>query len=338
MAFIQDLSSEGSIDRTLPVLQAVRLAFATASFSEESPLDVEVVSFDTQGVPATADEIAAQVAGNPAYVAAIAAPELAGQAELVAALSAADVPLVSLSARGSVGAAAAGTWLRLVAPVDAQARELTETVSSLRRARSGVCMVSAEPDGTTFARTARGSLPKDLEVADVEGPGAVEDAGCGVAVWPGDAIGGAELAIALASAAPPAPVVAGGPMLRDPRFLALAGATAEGAVSICSCADVSTSLDLAAQRFIQDYQSEYGSPPGPYAVEAWDAAHLLARGLRDAGPTGSGLTSWIAGQSTVDGLGGPYVVADGELTDPKSYLHVFRLSGGRWLQIESPGG
>lgn len=336
VAFIQDLSSEGALERMLPALQAVRLAFATAALSEVEPLDVEVVSFDTQGDDATASEIAAEVAGDPRFVAAVAAPDLARQAELAAALSAAEVPLLSLSARGSVDQATPGAWLRFVTPIEAQARALAQTVPTLRPARNGVCLVAGAPDGTTFARTVRRSLPRDLEVTDVEGATAVAESGCGVVVWTGDALGGAELATALA-ASRTAPVLTGGPELRDPRFLSLAAEAAEGTLSICSCADVSTSLDLAAQRFIQDYQSEYGSPPGPFAVEAWDAGHLLIRALREAGAARPDLVGWLAGQIVVGGLGGPYAFGGGELADPAATIRRYRVEGGRWLLVDTAG-
>ena len=333
VAFIQDLSLEGSLDRTLPVLQAVELAFATASLSQNHPLNVDVVSFDTQGDPTAATEIAREISGDPAFVAAIAAPDLPGQAELVSELSAADVPLLSLSGRGSVGAAPPGTWLRIVAPLDAQARRVAQTAATLRPARTGVCLIAAPPDGTTFARTVRRSLPH--EVVEVVGAAGVEEAGCGIVVWTGDAVAGAELVAALAEEAPPTPVLVGGPVLRDPRFLAIAEASAEGMISICPCTDVSTSLDLDAQRFIQDYQSEYGSPPGPYAVEAWDATHLLIRGLREAGPGRSGLVDWIGLQTEIDGLDHTYVVEDGELADPESSVGRFRVRGGRWIEFDA---
>jgi branched-chain amino acid transport system substrate-binding protein len=332
VAFLQDLSPEGAPERTLPVLQAVDLAFRTGALDGERPLEVEVVPFDTEGSPETAAAIADEVATGEGFVAAIAAPDLSGQAALVDALSGAGVPLISLSGRGSVGAVRPGTWVRLVAPVEDQARALAETVSNLRRAGSGVCLVAAPPDGTTFARTVRRSLPGDLEVTEVEGAGAAAEAGCGVAIWTGDAAGAAELATALAASSPEGPVLAGGPTLLDPVFLEEAGAAAEGAIAVCSCADLSTSLELAAQRFIQDFQSEHGSPPGPYAVEGWDAATLVIAALRAGEPADPDLAAWLATRAEVDGLGGPYPLAAGELAEPGSLVRGFRVRGGRWLE------
>jgi ABC-type branched-subunit amino acid transport system substrate-binding protein len=230
-----------------------------------------------------------------------------------------------------------GTWVRVVAPLDVAAQELAETAPTLRRARTGICLLSAPSDGTTFARTVRRSLPADGSVAEVTRASEVATAGCGVVVWTGDALGGAELATALASIGDDGPVLLGGPALRDPAFLELAGAAAEGAISVCPCADVSTSLDLAAQRFIQDFQSEQGSPPGPYAVEAWDAAHLAIAGLREEGPTRADLVAWLAARTEVDGLAGRRALASGELVDPRSTVHVYRVLGGRWLEVPGEG-
>jgi ABC-type branched-subunit amino acid transport system substrate-binding protein len=290
-----------------------------------------VVPFDVGGQDG-AVEAAAAIAADEAFAGAIAAPGVGGQAELATALGAIEVPLVSLSDRGAVSSAPPGTWLRLVAPLRVQAESLAQAAASVRAARRGICAVTAPPDGTVFARAIRSSLPAHAEVADAAEALA---SACGVVVWPGDAAGGAALATGLAGAEA-GPVLIGGPALRDPEFLELAGEAAEGAISICSCAEVSTSLELAAQRFVQDYQAEVGSPPGPYAVEAWDAGHLLARALREAGPARADVVAWLAGLSQLDGLGGSYTVVNGEIADPASSVRRFRVAGGRWMAVD-PG-
>jgi branched-chain amino acid transport system substrate-binding protein len=180
-------------------------------------------------------------------------------------------------------------------------------------------------------------MPADVAVTEVEGAADAVETGCGLVVWTGDGADGAELATALASGGDDAPVLVGGPNLRDPRFLEVAGEAAEGSISVCACADVSTSLELPAQRFIQDYQSEFGSPPGPYAVEAWDAAHLAIAGLREGGPTRADLVAWLAARTEVDGLAGRRALASGELVDPRSTVHVYRVLGGRWLEVPGEG-
>jgi ABC-type branched-subunit amino acid transport system substrate-binding protein len=87
--------------------------------------------------------------------------------------------------------------------------------------------------------------------------------GCDVVAWAGSPDPGAELAQAL----PGEVALVGGDRLLDPDFLDDGGVAAEGSRAICACAGVSTSTDPEAMRFIQDYQSEFGTAPGPYAVE-----------------------------------------------------------------------
>ncbi|HSJ50905.1 MAG TPA: ABC transporter substrate-binding protein [Actinomycetota bacterium] len=331
VAFLQDLSPEGALEPLLPVYRAVELALAAVSLDPEEPLEVELVAFDTAGDPDVAAEIAAQIAEDPRFVAAMASPELPGQSHLMARLSRDGVPVLSLSGRGSPQGAPDGAWLRFVAPVRTLAGVLAGTAGALRRADDGICLVRAPSDGTVLGRVARTTLLPTHEVTEVDGADEVH--GCGVVLWAGGALDGAELAAALSSRPHP-PVLVGGPALRDPRFLTLAGDAQ--AVAVCSCVDLSTSLELEAQRFIQDFQTEYGRPPGPYVVEAWDAARLLLAAMRDGGPTRSAVWGRIAGLGALDGLGGPYRFEDGELADPASFVRVYRVRGGRWLEVAAP--
>ncbi len=335
VAFVLDSAAEGGLERTLPSLQAVELGFATASLSPEGAVAVDLVPLDMQGSEATESQLAEQIAGDPSYVAAIAGPDVPAQRALASALAAADVPLLSLSARDSVSGAPPGTWLRLVAPTRVQADALAKAASSLRASRRGICLVQTTPDGSGYARAVARSLSSNpTTVSDVAGADGVAEAGCGVVVWTGGAEGGAELARSLAELDGKRPVLLGGPGLRDRAFLEHAGDAANGTIALCSCADVGTSLDLAAQRFVQDYQSQYGSPPGPYAVEGWDAAHALVRALREQGTTRGDVVGWLAGLTALDGLGGPYAFRAGELADPASSIHRYRVEGGRWVAAE----
>jgi branched-chain amino acid transport system substrate-binding protein len=181
-------------------------------------------------------------------------------------------------------------------------------------------------------------MPPEVAVTEVEGAAGARTAGCGAVVWTGGAVGGAGLAIALASTDGEVPVIVGGPSLLDTRFLELAGEAAEGTIAVCSCADVSTSLGLAAQRFIQDYQSEFGSAPGPYAVEAWDVAHVLIDGLREVGSARPDLVGWLATRTEVEGLAGARGVSSGELADPGSAIRRYRVAGGRWVPLGTAPG
>ncbi|HEX5951373.1 MAG TPA: hypothetical protein VFZ96_10240, partial [Actinomycetota bacterium] len=100
------------------------------------------------------------------------------------------------------------------------------------------------------------------------------------------------------------------------------------------CVDVSTSFDLAAQRFIQDYQSEFGLPPGPYAVEAWDAARILVGAFREGATTRKAVGVALSALRTFDGLARAYRFGpDGDLQEGRRSVRLSRVEGGRWLEL-----
>ena len=338
VAYVQDLAPEQALDTTLPPLQAIELAFATAAASGEMPTPIEVVAFDTQGDPTAIGEVAAEIAADPSFIAAFASPNLGGVGALVELMGPEGVPVLSLSARDPVEAAAPGTFFRFVAPLAVQASSLADGVTALRRPDGDVCLVLPPADATRFSNAVREGLSPGLRVFEENAGGevpAVPPAECGTVIWTGDGVGGAALAVSLEDDPPPSPILIGGPGLREPDFLGEAGTAAEGAVAFCSCADVSTALGLGAQRFIQDYQSEFGTPPGPYAVEAWDAAHMLIEELDSGGPSDEGLIARLASTPRFEGLGRAYAFAGGELTQPADAVLVFRVEGGRWTAVEA---
>jgi branched-chain amino acid transport system substrate-binding protein len=335
VAYVQDLAPEQALDTTLPPLQAIELAFATAASSGLTTSPVEVVAFDTQGDPTATGEVASEVASDPSFIAAFAAPNLRGLGGLVDILGPAGVPLLSLSSSDQIRGAAPGTFFRFVAPLSVQAASLANAVDALGRAQVDACLVVPPDEGTRFSKAVRHALSPGPRVIEQEGETAgVPLTGCGIVVWPGDGAGGAALASSLEDAPPPSPILIGGPGLREPDFLGEAGTAAEAAVALCSCADVSTSLGLGARRFIQDYQSEFGSPPGPYAVEAWDAARMLIEALEGAGPSRESVLARFASISRFEGLGSAYAFAGGELAHPAHAVLVFRVEGGRWTVVE----
>jgi ABC-type branched-subunit amino acid transport system substrate-binding protein len=337
VAYVQDLAPERAIETTRPPLQAIELAFATAGSAGLLSTPVELVAFDTQGEPAAIVEVADEIASDPGFVAAFAAPNLGGLGRLVDILGPSGVPLLSLSARDPVEDAAAGTFFRFVARLSVQASSLANGVKELRRADGDVCLVVPFDEGTRFSNALRRALSpgfREIEQAEDEDPSEMLSSGCGLVVWTGDGVGGAALALSLEDAPSPRPVLIGGPGLREPDFLGEAGPAAEGAVAFCSCADVSTELGLGAQRFIQDYQSEFGTPPGPYAVEAWDAAHMLIEALDGAEPTRDGILAQLNSMVRFEGLGRAYAFAGGELAQPAGAVLVYRVEGGRWTAVE----
>ncbi len=348
VAFVEALDEEEAGDRVAPAFQGIRLAFSIAQVVGGLPLDVEVVAFDTDGESSRTAEVAAEVAATPQVVAAIAAPGLAAQGVLGDALEEAGVPWLSLSGVGSALEERGWTgWRRLVADDRTQGQVLGRTAGGLPTAAAGVCLLG---DGTRAARelldAAAAALParpalQSIVSEDPAGVAAAVEAvagtGCGVVAWGGDAARGAAIRRQLVEEGLMRVRFVGTDRIRNAAYLEGVGAAGEGTLATCPCVDVSTSTELAAQRFIQDYQSEYGLPPGPYAVEAWDAARILVAAFRTGAVTREDVRAALDGLSRFEGLAGTYRFADdGDLASPMRSVRLSRVEGGRWLQLERP--
>ncbi|MGH2659701.1 MAG: hypothetical protein ACRDHS_08550, partial [Actinomycetota bacterium] len=117
-------------------------------------------------------------------------------------------------------------------------------------------------------------------------------------------------------------------------YLSASGAAGRGTVAACPCADLSTATELAAQRFIQDYQADFGLPPGPYAAEAWDVARMFVQAFRGGADTRAEVLRSIWSVDRFDGLANSYVFEPtGELTPGAARIHLYRDQAGRWVRL-----
>jgi hypothetical protein len=309
VAFVRDNSVPDADEHALPALQGAQLAFQTAGLADPTAVPIHLALVDV-GEDASALEA---VAADPTFVAAIVAPGV--DVDVPDGL-----PVVSLS--GLVPASDAGA--RLVPPIGSTARTLARTV------RDAPCILSEDPPpdplGALVADRS-GEPANTIDAAEVSET--VADRGCGTVVW----TGGPDAAAGVAAALGGTDVrLVGGDRLLDHDFLAEAGASAEGVRAFCPCTDVSTSTAFEARRFIQDYQSEFGSAPAAYSVEGWDAGDLIGRAVQQGGPTREEVGAWIRGVAALRGLSGTYRFGtDGEILDPGGTVRVYRVVGGRWL-------
>lgn len=319
VAFVKDLSVPDADEHALPAVQAARLAFETASTNEPARTPVELQEFDLQRDPAGLQVVET----DPSYVGVIVAPGVDESTVPIAA----DLPVVSLSGLGAGDGDQ--SWIRLVAPLTAVADALA---TRLRQAHPCVLAEDPAPD-PLFDMLAEG-LPRATAatIDPATAAGVASDAGCTTVIWAGGPDGGA---VAARQLRPAGVTFVGADRLLDPDFLSGAGSEAEGSFALCSCSTVSTSTDLAARRFIQDYQSQHGVAPGAYAVEAWDAAHVILRAL-DGGPaTRSGVARSLEQVTEVPGLEGIRRLGDdGEPLDPRALLHLYAVRGGRWVPAD----
>jgi len=350
IAFIEDLSPDGAPERTAPAFQGAKLAIDEATLSGDLPVSVELVGLDTAGDRETALALARQVADDPTYVAAIGAPFLTGQLTIGRILNPAGLPTITLSALGPrLAHNGWTTWRRAVASQDQQGRMLAAYVDGLRAAAHGVCLLG---DGTEESVGLLGAVKAALRArvvlrANVSGSAegspaeiaAIQRASCGVVVWGGFSSEGALLRERMVQAGLRKVAFVGGDGLKDETYLSVAGSAGRGTVVACSCADLTIATDLPAQRFIQDYQSDFGLPPGAYAVEAYDVARLLLDAIRSGARTRSEVLTAVRDAPPFRGLGNVYAFrADGELTDPSAAVHLYRDEGSRWLPVRGfPG-
>ena len=338
IAFVERLDPDVTADRVLPALHGIELALDAAVTAGEVPVDVELVRINPWQDPDALEE----ALDDPSYVAAIGAPYLSGQLSLGERLDAAGIPFVSLSANGpDLGSNGWGGWFRVVADVAEEASAITRWLEGSGVAADEVCLggdtsAGAAPFLHEIAARLAGRPAARVRLGPEVGVGELADrlrrTGCDVVVWGGDGSAGGSVVAALAGRR--TPIVVGGSNLRDAAFAETGGRAARGALSASSCADLTTETRLSAQRFVQDYQSQFARPPGPFAVEAWDSTRWLLRAIAGGAVTRAALVDELRGQLPFEGLAGTYDLGtDGERVAGAKAVTLWRLEAGRWVPL-----
>jgi branched-chain amino acid transport system substrate-binding protein len=120
----------------------------------------------------------------------------------------------------------------------------------------------------------------------------------------------------------------------DPARLVAAGATsAEGAFVSCVCSATADNPD--AQAFNAAYLAQFGSSPGPYSAEAYDATNAVLEAIRSGRTAPSAINAYLA---TVDYHGITRSIrfqADGDWAGDTVY--VYKVAGGQLTQIATAG-
>ena len=348
VAFLEDLSSDEASARAAPAFQGAKLAFDTASLRDGLPVSVELVGLDTGGDAATAAATAQEIVEDPAFVGAIAAPSLTEREQSGAGniLDAAGVPTITLSPLGPNPSKRGWTaWRRAVADVTIEGRTIAAFVDSLSLPRRGACLLGDGSPGSrallgavaasTTAEVVLRSHTAPAEQGSLRIARAVTRSRCGVVVWGGSSTTGALVRRSLQEAGGRTIAVVGGDAMKDPTYLSVSGRAGLGTVAACPCADLSTSTGLAAQRFIQDYQADFGLPPGAFAAEAWDVAEMFVRAFRAGAAPRAEVLASLWGTDRFRGLANTYVFEPhGELTAGSARVRLFRDEGGRWIPLK----
>jgi branched-chain amino acid transport system substrate-binding protein len=343
VAFVDDLSREGSAERVAPAFQGARLAIDTAALRGTLRANVHLVPLDTGGTPAGVEHVASQIAADPSFVATIVSPELPGQAALGERLASAGVGTISLSTIGGAPADAAPLWWRAVPDMSREASAVADAVRALEGPRRVCLLGDASPTSTALLRAVAGALGVrpalrlDLTEVDADDPtviAAIRGAACRSIVWGGSPTGAALLRLALTSGGLRDVRLFGGESLKDASYTTTAGPRGRGTIAVCPCVDLSTSTDLRAQRFIQDYQSEFGVPPGPFAAEGRDVASMILNAIDGRAADRASVGSALATATRFDGLARSYRFdPDGELRGASAAVRVYRDEGVRWVAL-----
>jgi branched-chain amino acid transport system substrate-binding protein len=345
IAFLEDITPEGAPARIAPAFQGAKLAVDTAALSGSLPASVTLVALDTHGDPTIARQLAQQVADDPSFVGAIGAPYLDDQESLREALAPAGVPVLTLSGLGPPMLGPEwSAWRRAVATQGEEGSALAAHVDSIRGAAAGICLANGGGRvGAGFLRSvSRATLAPvvlRMRVAPTAEDAAAfaeaaRTAGCGVVVWGGFSPGGAALRRSLVGAGLRHVSFTGGGGIKDDTYLRFAGPEGGRTVASCPCVDLSTSTAFAAQRFIQDYQSDFGLPPGPYAAEAWDLTRMLLEAIRRGATDRGHVLLYVETLERYEGLAGTYVFEPGaELAPGSAHVYLYEDLGGRWLPL-----
>jgi ABC-type branched-subunit amino acid transport system substrate-binding protein len=322
-----------------PALEGLELAARQMGRVHVEPMDV---GDDPDSVQESLDALV----DDRDVLAAIVAPWTPPPPGAIERLGSAGIPVVSLS--WAWGPHSEGVW-RSIAPGPAREAVILLSAAGAVVPAGPVCLAADdEPTSRALFATARdlgvGAADPPVVVAGIvrtEGAatattvaGRVDTAGCPVVSW----IGGSEAADALLTALAHDHSLVGTSRLKTDDGLLLASSGGD-VRAVCPCADVSLSLDERLQRFVHDFQADGGSPPGPYAVEAYDAGRLVIGIVLDTDGSRRAVAAALDDVRDFTGLTETYRFApDGSRAPEPLVVGDWRATGSRWIPTGASDG
>ena len=333
IAFLFDGSPSDADLVTAPPLAGLELAVHEAEGIQIEPVNV---GLDLEQVMASLQALG----DDRGVVAAVIAPWTAPPDGAIELLAAEGVPVVTLSWAWGPPSDGKGLWLSLVA---GRAREAVILLAGANAAPDVTRCLAGDDHITSRALLATaeqlGEAAGDPEIRTVGIAGTgrsatvdavaahITDVGCPILVW----IGSADVAASVLSSVAHPPSVVGTSRMKTDAGLELTSTGGE-VFTVCACADVSLSIDPMSQRFVHDLQAESGSPPGPFAVEAFDAGRLVIGLLEGGGATRERVAKGLDNLIRFRGLVDSYAFdPDGSRSPGSLQTGVWRAAGSRWL-------
>jgi hypothetical protein len=340
IVFLFDGSADDADDVVAPALAGLRFAaLGTGRPETIQPLNVGLED---------ALEMLDRIGEDREVIAAVVAPWTVPPPGAQERLEGSGIPVVSLS--WAWGPMTAGVWRSMAVDLEREADLLVAAAAAEARRPScvaGDTQPTSDPltDAVLDAAADRVDLAlRPVGIVDPERPataaavaGRLVDLGCDAVVW----TGGADALEPLLDDDPELLTVVGTSRLKTEGGIGVGVShPVRRLVAVCACADVTLTLDPRLQRFIHDFQTESGSAPGPFAVEAYDAGRLLLTLAREQGGSRGAVADALDARMTIDGLLGAYRFdAGGSLRSAPEGVGVWRASGSRWLPVpETVGG
>lgn len=287
--------------------------------------DVKLVTFDTEGDPQKATQVAPEIINNPMIIGLV-GPTWSGETKATGAIfdQAGLVAITPSATNVALSERGWKTFFRGLSSDGVQGPSLGNYLKNTLGVKK-VCVV----DYSTDAGAGQAKM-----VASALGP--LVENGCTISIKQGDKDFSA-VVTQIMDKSPDAVVYAayytegallldqlrqagftgvfaGPDGLKDPQFVKAAGQAAKDAVLSCPCGP-------ATGRFVEEYTGRFGQPPGTYSVEAYDAATILLKGIDSGADSRTALLEFVRGYDG-QGLARNYHWTDtGELTSNQIWIY-----------------
>jgi branched-chain amino acid transport system substrate-binding protein len=122
----------------------------------------------------------------------------------------------------------------------------------------------------------------------------------------------------------------GGNGLNSPKFIQNAGAAADGVV--VGAAYDSDNNYTGNRAFVERFKKKYGNPPDQFAAQAYAAAQIVARTVKDGATTSDEICAAFKKLPVVQTVLGP--VAFAPTRDVRAASAILQVSGGRFVAFK----
>ena len=267
--------------------------------AENEDCDITMEEFDTEGDPAKATPLANQIATNDEFIGIIGGAFSGETRAMKPIFQEAGVVMVSQSATATdlTQVDQVDVFHRVVGYDDVQGAAIANFLEA------NATKVFVVDDSTTYGQPLADKVKADLGDLVVDSDktqegqtdfaavvSKVEAAAPDAVFYAGYAAEAGPFLKQLRDAGITATFV-GGDGLYGADFPTAAGPNSEGAIVTCPCLPA----EQAEGSFAADFEAEYGTAPGAYAAEGYDAANIFLEGFLEGNNTREAMLEWVNG-------------------------------------------